>query len=173
MARGLSTLVYLFMLDEQLDNYTFDSTQPNVITAINLKASEKMYVVEGAGFSNQATVTGTPNDYGFSIAHGFRLVIFDDSPAVKAWVTAICSRTDIAIAAKKKGKGGTYEGYGFNSGFRVNNLSSDTNDESLRGAIVLEFVANDEDDMPYTIQKLENSVDVTESYLASLAAPDA
>ncbi|GAB3889836.1 hypothetical protein GCM10028803_00290 [Larkinella knui] len=173
LARGLTTRVQVFMLDDQLDNFTFDSTETNVVTAINLKSGEKTFVIEGAGFSNQATLNGSSGDYGFSISHGFRLIFFDDSPAIKRLVEAMCSRNDVAIAAKKKGKGAKWEGYGFNGGFKVNNLSGDTSDEATKGAIVLELIANDEDALPYTIIHKTSSVEDTDTYMATIAAADA
>lgn len=170
LARGLLETVYLTTLEE-LDGSTPDVSNPLLLSAIAMKTGKKLSAYEGREYSNQAQLSSSRNDYGTSITQTHRVIIFDDSADADKEVQAILSRTDLVVFSKKRGKGGKWKIYGMNAGLTAS-LASDSNDNDLKGAYVIELTSADEE-MPYTLVHVTSSLEDTDTYLAGLAKADA
>ncbi|QKZ15200.1 hypothetical protein [Spirosoma sp. KUDC1026] len=176
--QGLYEKMYVFTRDELL-SYTTDTsaTDPavgaKIITALTLKTGKKLKRWEGYKLSAQGTQGFSANDNGNSITHGFRFMVFDNSPEADAEIDKLTNRTDLVAIIKQQGEFGRWKLMGFSTGMSMTNLTNDSNDANNPGQFTLEFQAAQEKETAKTLRHKTATLDDTADYLETLATATA
>lgn len=149
------------------------SVTDDVISEIVMKATKKGYSFASFDNSSLGAVSLVQGTYRNTIQHDLTLRVFVKTEAIKKFVNAFVNARVVAIVKNKEmGVDGDtmYEAYGWDSGLKLNTLTSDT---SMADGVVYELATgNDEISKEKSIQKSvwAGSLADTEEMLASLTA---
>ncbi len=171
LAKGVGEMVFMGRFS-WLDTTTVDSTNKKIVRTMVLKTGKKLLRYIGQSFSNQLTAGFSANEYGNNIPQGLRYVLFTNDPAEEAELDGLLNLTDVFAIVKKNGNPAVYKIAGWKTGLRMTNLSSDSNDDTLKGAYTIEMSAPDEKTTFYTFQHMTTGgtpTDDTDTYLDGLA----
>lgn len=170
LAKGVDETIFIGRF-AWLDTSTASGTNKKIITTLTLKAGKSLLRYIGQGYSNQITSGFTANEYGNLIPQGLRYILFSNNADEEAELDALINKNDVFAIVKKNGNPGSYKIIGWKTGLRVTNLTSDSNDDSLKGAYTIEMSAPDETTTYYTFQHTSGApaVDDTDTYLDGLA----
>ena len=151
LIKGINEQIYTGRLRD-VDSVTYDGTNKKIITNIVLLTGKKLKRWIGQNYSNQVTTGFAANEYGNNIVHGLRYILFSDAADDETELDDIAQINDMFSIVRKNGKNGAFKVYGWETGLRMTNNSSDSNDDTLKGAYVMEFQAPDEKKYPYTFK---------------------
>lgn len=171
LAKGIDEQIFTGRIRD-LDTSAYDSTNPKIITNIVMKSGKKLKRWIGQNFSNQATVGFAAGEYGNTLPHGLRYILFSNDAADERELDDVAQVNDMFAIVKKNGNGAGYKVYGWQTGLRMTSLNSDSNDDTLKGAYVMEFSAPDEKKTPYTLKHMTTGgtpTDDTAAFLETLA----
>lgn len=171
LAKGVGETIYIGRF-AWLASSTADSTNKKIVRTIGLNTGKKLLHYIGQNYSNQITSGFTATENGNYVPQGLRYILFTNSAAEEAEIDSLLDKKDLFAIVKRNGNPGAWKIIGWKTGLRMTNLSSDSNDDTLKGAYTLEFQAPDEKTTYYTLQHLTTdtpAVDDTDTYVETLA----
>ncbi|GAB3882703.1 hypothetical protein [Spirosoma agri] len=171
LAKGIGETIYIGRF-AWLDTHTPDANQKKIITTLSLKTGKKLLRYKGQNYSNQLTAGFSAGEYGNTIPQGLRYILFTADADEEAELDALLNLNDVFAIVKKNGNPARFKIAGWKTGLRMTNLSSDSNDDTLKGAYTIEMSAPDEKTTFYTFKNTLAGppvVDNTETYLEGLA----
>lgn len=171
LAKGVDETVFIGRF-AWLDSSTADADNTKIITTLTLKTGKKLLRFVGQNYSNQITTSFAGNEYGNNIPQGLRYILFSNNADEEAQIDSLRNLKDVFAIVKKNGNPGQYKIVGWKTGLRVTNITSDSNDDTLKGAYTIEMSAPDETTTYYTLKHTTGSnpaVDDTATYLDGLA----
>lgn len=168
LAKGVGEVVFMGRFS-WLDTTTVDAANKKIVTTMTLKAGKKLLRYIGANFSNQITAGFSANEFGNSVPQTLRYILFSNDAAEEAELDGLLNLSDVFAIVKKNGNPGSHKIVGWKTGLRMSNLSSDSNDDTLKGAYTIEMSAPDEKTTFYTFRHQTGAVEDTATYLDALA----
>jgi len=170
LAKGVDETILLAMKDAQAIAFTYDSTNPAIITGIALGTGEKFYAYQGVNYSNDASVGFAKSDFDITLPQTVTFKIFSNSAATKKEIEALLTRKDLIVIMKRVA--GDYELFGAETGMTVSNFVYQPNSDD-KGAFTVTLSAEAETSLPKTVKHVTSSLDDTVSFLAGLTTIDA
>jgi hypothetical protein len=147
MIPGIKDIAYLINVDDiDKDSCTFDPANPLLLTQLVLNtASPELtaFKIEGHNYSNTHSVEMSQKTYYNVWNHLFGFIVFDNTPAVKAWVSNISKSRFVVIQENLYNKNITspegqtvYEVLGWEYGLEIKTAKRDANSEDTAGWIL-------------------------------------
>ena len=160
LVSGLHDEVILINLaDIDKDSCTFDANNKLILTDLVLETASPAlagYKIEGYNFSNEHDTALVKRRFIDGWDHNFLFRVFDNTPAVKKFVTeAVDSRFVAIIKNKYRNKNATTDGttvfevLGFEHGLEISEATRNVNDEETMGAWVLKATCDETNKEPY------------------------
>lgn len=170
LAKGVDETVFIGRF-AWLATHTADAVNKKIVNTLTLKTGKKLLRFIGQSFSNQITAGFSTSEYGNNIPQGLRYTLFSNSAEDEAELDALINLKDVFAIVKKNGNPGIYKMVGWKTGLRMANLTSDSNDDTLKGAYTIEMSAPDEKTTFYTFKHTagDPAIDDTDTYIETLA----
>lgn len=141
------------------------------ITALTLKAGEKLTKIEGYKLSNDFGTGFNATTYANFTPHTGSFAVFDQSSSGLAQIDILKDVEDMFIICKQNGAGGNWRALGINAGMKCTGSGMKFNDEN-GGATVMTFQAAQEVVQPEILTHITATLVDTDEYLAGLAFTD-
>lgn len=165
LARGVAPRYYLLHRSE-IESVAM-AADGVTATAIVLKSGKKLRKYDGIRYSTKPSIGFNESDYGSTLPQTLELVLFSNSPAAKNQIHAMKNALDLVAIVQRNA--GDWEIFGYPTGMRMSNFSSDANDETQKGAYVVTLLGADATQLPLTLRHENAGVSDTADWLETLA----
>ena len=164
---GVQDMLYLFNL-EDIESFTEDVSNPNLITGITLKSGARGFKFEGKNSSIEPRAALVVQRYSDVYDHEVTFKIFNNGPDVKKNLEGMVTKKVVAIVENRfKGADGdvAFEIYGMKAGLKPATLERITADTDTQGAYNVVLVSTEFEKEPNLPATFFNT-----SYTATKAA---